>query len=193
MLGPRHLSVAGLAAGLSSALLVSWITLTMRAPLSEQKVTAAASPGNPLENLTRVQEIVILQRGIEKDRQACEQLDEDMRLIRESGPAREQIVACLIEERLTLLEAAARFYEVSWASAAYRSRISSQPGHTRKEQVCRALIAYASSRLQQLPDQGKAVLARLEAQLQTYREEEGGIPLAQSASSDERSPSRIQP
>lgn len=165
-MGSRSLILGFSLLGLLSGLILFWV-LPVRSPM-QCPSASSVGPRNPLANLANLREILVLQHGIETAEENCMRLDDEMRAIRESAPAREQILAELIDGRLTLIAAAERFYEVSRHSTAYRQRFHSMPGSSPQEKVMRAVLSYVRGHAHKLPDEGRLLLAHLEMEFRSY-------------------------
>ena len=82
---------------------------------------------------------------------------------------KQQIISQLIDGRLHLLEAAARFQEVHRRSAAcLQNTIGVPSGPTDSESVCRIVIGWVHLALQDRPEQADAISDRLESELQSH-------------------------
>jgi hypothetical protein len=89
------------------------------------------------------------------------------------------VVTELLADRLTLLEAAARFRELDAGMPEARDRLlQAYPGVPYEVALCQQVIAHARSELKvRAPEQVKSVVARLEAELQAHLECEAGLRL----------------
>jgi hypothetical protein len=87
--------------------------------------------------------------------------------------AKQQIITQLIEGELGLMEAAARFFQVSRESRPGKSVPAPQDG----EDVCRTVIGWAYLALADRPEQADILGERLEAELKQARRRAGRIAL----------------
>jgi hypothetical protein len=90
--------------------------------------------------------------------------------------AKRAVVTELLADRLTLMEAAARFRELDAGMPETRDRLlQAYPGVSYEEALCRQVIELARGELEvRAPEQVKRVVARLEAELQAFLECEAG-------------------
>jgi hypothetical protein len=86
--------------------------------------------------------------------------------------AKRAVVTELLADRLTLMEAAARFRELDADMPETRDRLlQAYPGVPYEVVLCRQVIGHARGELEvRAPEQVKRVVARLEAELQAYLE-----------------------
>jgi hypothetical protein len=93
--------------------------------------------------------------------------------------AKRAVVTELLADRLTLLEAAARFRELDAGMPEARDRLlQAYPGVPYQVALCQQVIARARSELEaRALEQVESVVARLEAELQAHRECETGLRL----------------
>ena len=107
------------------------------------------------------------------------QLDDDLERAMQRHEAKEALVAEVIADRLTLLEAAARFRELNatWPRASHWLQ-QRYPGVPYELGLCRQIIDQVCIELRQCdPERGDRVVARLEAELQAHLESEMGLHL----------------
>jgi hypothetical protein len=107
------------------------------------------------------------------------QLDDDLKRAMQRHEAKEAIVAEVIAERLTLLEAAAQFRDLNatWPRASHWLE-QRYPGVPYELALCRQIIDQVSTELRQCdPGQCDRVVTRLEAELQAHVESETGLRL----------------
>ena len=107
------------------------------------------------------------------------QLDDDLERAMQRHEAKEAIVAEVIAERLTLLEAAAQFRDlnVTWPRASHWLQ-QRYPGVPYELALCRQIIDQVCIELRQYdPERSDRVVARLEAELQAHLESETGLRL----------------
>jgi hypothetical protein len=92
--------------------------------------------------------------------------------------ARREVVAELVERRLTLPEAAARFRDLNAKACSAGHVRLFFPGRTEEESICRHLIFWAQCELESdAPSVAQEVAARLEAELNEHLRRHGTIPL----------------
>jgi hypothetical protein len=93
--------------------------------------------------------------------------------------AKRAVVTELLADRLTLVEAAARFRELDADLPETRDRLlQAYPGVSYEEALCRQVIGHARGELEvRAPEQMRSVVARLEAELQAHLESEAGLRL----------------
>jgi hypothetical protein len=117
-----------------------------------------------------------LQEGQRQSAELAAQLD----AARRSQEIRRQVVGEVIEQRLSLRAAAARFRDLNAgdADATYRLRYSF-PGQSDEERYCRWVIRFADNRLKEqgYPDRATAVTASLEAELEEHLQRDGALRL----------------
>jgi hypothetical protein len=107
------------------------------------------------------------------------QLDDDLERAMQRHEAKEAIVAEVIAERLTLLEAAAKFRDLNanWPRASHWLQ-QRYPGVPYELALCRQIIDQVSIELRQRnPERSDRVVARLEAELQAHLKCETGLRL----------------
>jgi hypothetical protein len=107
-------------------------------------------------------------------RMAAEEAERLERLEREKEETfaalrrRDEVLNAVIEGRCSLAEAAAAFWKVNRSVPRFHwERFRNYyPGATEAERCCRHVIRHVKCRLEDRPDGGKAVLRRLEAELE---------------------------
>ena len=88
---------------------------------------------------------------------------------------KDQVARAVIDGRLTLVEAVARFRAINASRPANLPvRLDQYPGKTDEERVCREVISYVETRLPDQPETS-AILARLESELQAHLAADGAI------------------
>jgi hypothetical protein len=119
-------------------------------------------------------------RDFEAEQRQGARLDAQLDAFRLCREARRQIAAEVIEQRLTLWEAAARFRDLDGgdADATFRLR-HAFPGKTDEERYCWWVICLTGNELQEQghPDRAALMTARLKAELQEHRERDGVLRL----------------
>jgi hypothetical protein len=87
---------------------------------------------------------------------------------------RDRVVRAVVEGRMPLAEAAARFQEIDLASTTFHWQRFREfwPGATDEEKQCRAVLGHVNSRLADDPDRARAVTRRLETELQAFLREQ---------------------
>jgi hypothetical protein len=94
--------------------------------------------------------------------------DPDVAAIQRSVEEKDEIAQAIIDGRMTLVKAAARFRAINASRPpAWPDRLDLYPGQTDEERVCRQVIRYVESNLADRPD-ASAILARLESELQAH-------------------------
>ena len=107
------------------------------------------------------------------------QLDDDLERAMQRHEAKESIVAEVIADRLTLLEAAAQFRDLNstWPRASHWLQ-QRYPGVPYERALCRQIIDLVCIELQQCaPERRDCFVTRLEAELQAHLECEPGLRL----------------
>jgi hypothetical protein len=104
-----------------------------------------------------------------RERQRSEELQAAFHSVQERIDGKRRVVRELLDGRVTLLEAAARFHELCAASPAIIAGLHQRyPGcSSDAECYCRSLIRHAEDALADRPDRA-AVLARLQAELDDH-------------------------
>jgi hypothetical protein len=114
--------------------------------------------------------------GMDETRRA-EDLDRLQQVIAWAIEQRAALLSDLLAGRLTLFETAVSFRVVQRVKEKYLQPVTLRfPGNTEEEQLCRQVIAYTQTRLQDDPEQA-AVVARLEKELQEHLDHYGRVLL----------------
>lgn len=100
-------------------------------------------------------------------------LDAQDQAVLERIAARYRIVDALLEGRLTLRQAAARFRQLNPSSAEAPWLPVTYPARSEEERCCRQVMVYARHVLRNRPEEAQRILPRLEAELQAYLESNG--------------------
>jgi hypothetical protein len=97
-------------------------------------------------------------------------LEEQWRDVEGRIAARRRVVGEVIDGRLSLAEAAARFQEIDLASKSFRWEQFREvtPAATDEERECRAVLGHVEAVLGHDPARARAVNGRLEAELRGY-------------------------
>jgi len=106
-----------------------------------------------------------------------QQLDDNLERAMRRREAKEAIVAEVIADRLTLLEAAARFRDLNanWPRASHWLQ-QRYPGVPYELALCRQIIDQVCIELRQwAPERRDRIVTRLEAEMQTHLESEAGL------------------
>ena len=132
-----------------------------------------ATPTEGLDSYAVPGPLSKLHQKIEK----CQELDDDLERSMRRLEAKEAIVAEVIGDRLTLLEAAARFRDLNatWPRASHWLQ-QRYPGVPYELALCRQIIDQVCIELRQwAPERRDRIVTRLEAELQTHLESEAGL------------------
>jgi hypothetical protein len=117
--------------------------------------------------------------GMDETRRA-EYLDQLGPVLAWAIEQRMALLSDLLAGRLTLFETAAGFRVVQRVKEKYFQPVALRfPGNTEEEQLCRQVIAYTETRLQDDPKQA-AVVARLEKELQEHLDRYGRVRLPEA-------------
>jgi hypothetical protein len=150
---------------------MSWITRTLSCALTAVVLLAAAlflthyeagyygrGPGGREAPYRVVAEEVRRLEKLEQEQQ------ETFRALR----GREEVMDALIEGRCSLPEAAAAFWgwNRSMSNFHWENFRRAYPAATEGERCCRHVLQHVASRLEDSPDRGRAVVRRLEAELE---------------------------
>jgi len=120
-----------------------------------------------------------LQAGVEAEVRRSDELDAQLTEAQHRVGAKQQVVSDLIAGRLSLLEAAARFRDLTPPSSdAARYLRSVYAGASDDERFCRAVIQWVrGTRRSGSRAEADRVAARLEAEFQEYLRRDGRIAL----------------
>jgi hypothetical protein len=120
-----------------------------------------------------------LQEQIARNLREQEALDREGEVVHRRMAAKRVVVADLAAERLTLLEAAARFRDLNALSPDSLHYVRTcYPGTTDEERLCRQVIAWTETELhERRADDAERVVARLRAELGELLGRDGGIRL----------------
>jgi hypothetical protein len=106
-------------------------------------------------------------RTLAEEAQRLEKMQQERREIDASVRQRDEVVGAVIEGRCSLLEAAARFWELNRSLSGFQwdNFRRYYPGATDGERCCRHVIRHVYCRLMDDPDPRDRVVRRLEAEL----------------------------
>jgi hypothetical protein len=150
---------------------MSWITRTLSCALTAVVVLAAAL-------ILTTCESGYFGRGpsgretpyrtVAREAERREKLEREQRETFRALRGRGQVMDALIEGRCSLPEAAAAFW--AWNRSVsifhWENFRRAYPGATEGERCCRHVIQHVAGRLEDTPDRGRAVVRRLEAELE---------------------------
>jgi hypothetical protein len=107
-------------------------------------------------------------RTVAREVRRMEKLEREQRETDRALRGRAEVMDALIEGRCSLPEAATAFWEWNRSMSSFQwdnfRRV--YPGATEGERCCRHVIQYIANRLEDQPDGGRAVVRRLEAELE---------------------------
>jgi len=117
-----------------------------------------------------------LERRLADQERRKEELQTKARVLNVRIAAKEEVIYELLDEQLTLLEAAASFRKLDADSEVYAGRSSdSFRGKTEGERSCRQVLQWVRVQTQDWePDQAEKLVARLEAELEAHLASHGG-------------------
>jgi hypothetical protein len=107
------------------------------------------------------------------------ELDRRLYLVHRIRDARRKVTEAVIAGRLTLVQAAARFYaaDACLPTPMIRVRLDSMPGNSDGERECRAVLLHVKVALEGVPGRRDRVVPRLEAELQKHLRRLGSVRL----------------
>jgi hypothetical protein len=118
-------------------------------------------------------------RRIVDEQRRADKLEVQLANVVRRGARRRETVQELIAGRRTLREAAARSQALAREDPDFPWDMFRReyPGRTDEERHCRQMIVFVQTALQDHPGEAAEVVARLEAELEAYREPDGTIRL----------------
>jgi len=113
---------------------------------------------------------------LERGERLAVALDRECSTANDRNEAKYAVAAAVVEGRLTLWQAAARFHDLHGRPAEYPELFRQRnPGHSDGERLCRNVIAWVRGNAE--PKQGSAVATRLEQELQSRLEAGDILPV----------------
>jgi hypothetical protein len=133
----------------------------------------AADLGLDWSGLSDMPELFVHETGRQRE------LDYHKKIVDHRLRAKQQIIEEVLEDRLSLLEAAAGFRDLNRTPEDSPCQVGRKiPGNSDEERLCRQVISWAEGEARRkTPDRADSLVARLEAELQDHIRQHGTVRL----------------